>query len=83
MHQPSVFQQRLDWQPVGSRFRIIGISLPEALQQRLLEMGLTIGAECTVTRYAPLGDPMEINIRGYYLALRATEARGVQVQPIN
>lgn len=72
---------KLAGQPVGRRLRIAGYSLPADVQQRLLEMGLTIGTECTVVRYAPLGDPMELKVRGYFLSLRAAEAEGVQVQP--
>ncbi|HOR26070.1 MAG TPA: FeoA family protein [Opitutaceae bacterium] len=45
----------------------------------MLEMGLTVGTECTVVRYAPLGDPMEIRVRGYSLSLRAAEAAGISV----
>jgi hypothetical protein len=46
-----------------------------------MEMGLTAGTECSVVRYAPLGDPMQVKIRGYLLSLRASEAEGVQVRP--
>ena len=42
-------------------------------------MGLTVGTECTVIRYAPLGDPMELKVRGYHLSLRTSEAQGVRV----
>jgi len=44
-----------------------------------LEMGLTTGTECTVMRYAPMGDPMELKVRGYCLSLRIAEAEGVHV----
>ena len=45
-------------------------------------MGLTVGTECTVVRYAPLGDPIEIRVRGYHLSLRQSEAAGVSVSII-
>ena len=66
-------------QPVGTRAKVTGIALPPATHQRLLEMGLTVGTECTVVRYAPLGDPIEIKVRGYHLSLRQSEAAGIQV----
>ena len=42
-------------------------------------MGLTVGAEFEVVRFAPLGDPIEIKVRGYHLSLRKREATGVQI----
>jgi ferrous iron transport protein A len=49
---------------------------------RLMEMGLTPGAEVTVIGVAPLGDPLEIEVRGYRLSLRKSEASRVQVDPM-
>src|SRR5574341_1530446 len=77
--QMSAPHDKLAGQPVGSRLRIVGYFLPEDVQQRLLEMGLTLGTECVVMRYAPLGDPMELKVRGYLLSLRTSEAAGVRV----
>jgi Fe2+ transport system protein FeoA len=70
---------RLAGQPVGQRIRVRGFDLPEGVRLRLLEMGLTEGIECRVVRYAPLGDPMEIHVRGYSLSLRTADASGVLV----
>lgn len=52
---------------------------PEAAQ-RLMEMGLLPGTPIKVVRYAPLGDPIEILMRGYHLSLRKAEASGIQIQ---
>lgn len=49
-------------------------------QQRLLEMGVSDGAEVEVLRFAPLGDPMEIYVRGFHLTLRKSEAAMVQLE---
>lgn len=49
-------------------------------QQRLLEMGVCDGAEVEVLRFAPLGDPMEIFVRGFHLTLRKSEAAMVQLE---
>lgn len=51
-----------------------------ALRQRILDMGLTKGAEVTVRKVAPLGDPLEITVRGYELSLRKREAACIVVE---
>ena len=80
--EPKTAAEKLADQPVGRHLKIVGYSLPDDVQQRLLEMGLTLGTECVVMRYAPLGDPMELKVRGYFLSLRKSEAEGVHVYPI-
>jgi Fe2+ transport system protein FeoA len=57
----------------------VGYALPPEQRQRLLEMGLTVGAQFEVVRYAPMGDPIDIKVRGYHLSLRKNEAAGVLV----
>jgi ferrous iron transport protein A len=59
---------------VGGRGRILTFACAAPLMQRLLEMGLTRGTEVEVIRVAPLGDPIEIRLRGYFLSLRKAEA---------
>lgn len=51
-----------------------------AIHQRLLEMGVCDGAEVEVLRFAPLGDPMEIYVRGFHLTLRKSEAALVELE---
>jgi Fe2+ transport system protein FeoA len=65
--------------PLGQRGRVVGFDLPPEHRQRLLEMGLTLGAEFEVVRFAPLGDPIDIKVRGYHLSLRKKEAAGVRI----
>ncbi len=60
--------------PVGGSGRIASHEGEPALVQRLLEMGLTPGASVQVLRVAPLGDPMEIRVRGYSLSIRKADA---------
>ena len=50
------------------------------IRQRLMEMGLTKGTVVEIIRFAPLGDPIEISIRGYRLSLRREEAQSVLLQ---
>lgn len=49
---------------------------------RLVELGLTPGTEFTVTKIAPLGDPIEINVRGYRLCLRRNESADICLEPV-
>jgi len=65
--------------PLGQKGRVTGFSLPPEQRQRLLEMGLTIGAQFEVVRFAPMGDPIDIKVRGYHLSLRKSDAAGVFV----
>ncbi|HTR81153.1 MAG TPA: FeoA family protein [Bacteroidota bacterium] len=50
-----------------------------AIKQRLLEMGLTRGTNIEMIRFAPMGDPVEVSVRGYRLSLRRIEAESVIV----
>jgi Fe2+ transport system protein FeoA len=65
--------------PLGQKARVLSFDLPPEQHQRLLEMGLTVGAQFEVVRFAPLGDPIDIKVRGYHLSLRKKEASGVRV----
>ncbi|VFN05097.1 MAG: ferrous iron transport protein A [Candidatus Kentron sp. G] len=68
---------------IGDHGRIIGYEKgAKSYRKRLMAMGLTLNTEFRVVRHAPLGDPMEINVRGYSLSLRRHEATAVLVQRI-
>jgi len=54
-------------------------SAASSIRQRLLEMGLTKGTDIELIRFAPMGDPIEISVRGYRLSLRRVEAESVIV----
>lgn len=66
--------------PVGSTSRIIAVNGVGALRRRLLDMGLTPRTEVTVRKIAPMGDPMEVHLRGYALTLRMDDAREIEVE---
>ena len=53
-----------------------------SLRRHFLDMGVIPGAELTLAKYAPMGDPMEISIHGYELTLRLKDAEGIEVEPI-
>lgn len=66
---------------VGETGKVAGfIKAASGYRDKLLAMGLTRGAVFTVTRIAPLGDPVEINVRGFALSLRKDEASGITVE---
>lgn len=66
---------------VGESGRVTGLGAgSRAYRRRLLSMGLTPGTEFTVTRCAPLGDPVELRVRGFNMSLRRDEAAVVQVE---
>ena len=58
----------------GDCVRVAKVSGKGPLRQRLLDMGLTKGVSVTVRKVAPLGDPLEVTVRGYELSLRKAEA---------
>jgi ferrous iron transport protein A len=63
----------------GSTVKIIRISGEGAIKRRIQEMGIVKGAEIFVRKVAPLGDPIEITVRGYELSLRKADADLIQV----
>lgn len=66
---------------VGTTATVTEINLPPSQRPRLLEMGLLVGTPVELIRFAPLGDPVEIKVRGYHLTLRKHEAELIQVRP--
>lgn len=66
---------------IGQRARVARIEGADSVTMRLLEMGLTPGTEVGLIGIAPLGDPIEIDVRGYRLSLRKSEAKRVVVTP--
>src|SRR3954471_10570564 len=69
----------LDVLPIGATARVTGVSGSGAVTRRLLEMGVVPGAPVRIIKAAPLGDPIEVRVRGYHLALRRTEAQTIMV----
>ena len=65
---------------IGGRGRVVRVDGIDEISIRLLEMGLTPGVEFSMIGSAPLGDPLELEVRGYRLSLRKSEAARVEVQ---
>jgi ferrous iron transport protein A len=65
---------------LGTTVTVAQINLPSSSRPRLMEMGLLVGTPVELVRFAPLGDPVEIKVRGYHLTLRRHEAEQILVQ---
>ena len=65
---------------LGATATVAEINLPPASRPRLMEMGLLVGSAVQLVRFAPMGDPVEIKVRGYHLTLRKSEAEQILVR---
>lgn len=72
---------KLSTLPIGATATVREISKNGAASVRLREMGLLAGTKIVLVRAAPLGDPLEITVRGYHLTLRKNEAEQILVEP--
>jgi ferrous iron transport protein A len=66
--------------PIGRNATVVEIRLPAGQRGRVMEMGLLSGTKIELVRFAPLGDPVEIKVRGYNLSLRKHEAEQIWVR---
>jgi Fe2+ transport system protein FeoA len=64
----------------GDRGKVVRISGGGGINQRLMDMGLIAGSEVEMQQVAPLGDPIEIRVKGYNLSLRKSEAASIDVE---
>lgn len=67
---------------VGSKARVLKVGGEGAIRRRIMDMGITKGVEIYVRKVAPLGDPMELFVRGYELSLRKADADMIEVEGI-
>lgn len=72
--------QTLRTTKVGDTVRVTRISGSGAVKRRIMDMGITKGTEIFVRKVAPLGDPVEVTVRGYELSLRKADAEMVEVE---
>ena len=70
----------LDKLPIGKDAKITAVGGQGTLRLRLLDMGLIPGTRLKLTRIAPMGDPVELLIRGYRLSIRLADAKTVEVE---
>jgi ferrous iron transport protein A len=69
----------LDELPIGASARVLAVNGSGPVARRLMEMGVVPGAPVRVVKAAPLGDPLEVRVRNYHLALRRNEAQTITV----
>ena len=69
--------------PVGSTAKVVKLHGEGAVKRRIMDMGLTKNTEVYVRKVAPLGDPVELNVRGYELSLRKADAEMIEVEDVS
>ncbi len=67
---------------IGNNYKVLKINGKGAVRRRIMDMGITKGAEFYVKKVAPLGDPVQITIRGYELTLRKQDAEIIEIEEI-
>ena len=65
---------------VGASVRVVKLPGEGAVKRRIMDMGITKGTEIYVRKVAPLGDPVEVTVRGYELSLRKADAEMIEVE---
>ena len=65
---------------VGDRVRVVKLHGEGAVKRRIMDMGLTKGVEVYIRKVAPLGDPVEVTVRGYELSIRKADAEMIDVE---
>lgn len=65
---------------VGSMVRVVKLHGEGAVKRRIMDMGLTKGVEVQIRKVAPLGDPIEVTVRGYELSLRKADAEMIEIE---
>lgn len=66
--------------PLGKSAKVVKLTGEGAIKRRIMDMGITKGTELIVRKVAPLGDPIEITVRGYELSLRKADAERIEVE---
>ena len=65
---------------IGETVRVVKIHGEGAVKRRIMDMGITKGVEVYIRKVAPLGDPIEVTVRGYELSLRKADAEQIEVE---
>ena len=64
---------------IGGKATVLKVHGEGAVKRRIMDMGITKGVEITVRKVAPLGDPLELNLRGYELSIRKSDAEMIEI----
>lgn len=65
---------------VGSSAKVVKLHGEGAIKRRIMDMGITKGVEVSIRKVAPLGDPIEVTVRGYELSLRKADAEMIEIE---
>ena len=65
---------------IGKTVTVVKLTGEGAVKRRIMDMGLTKGTQVTVRKVAPLGDPIQVNVRGYELSIRKADAEMIEVK---
>lgn len=65
---------------IGDTVKVVKLHGEGAVKRRIMDMGITRGAEVHIRKVAPLGDPIEVTVRGYELSLRKSDAEMIEVE---
>lgn len=66
--------------PCGETVKVVKVNAKGPMRRRIMDMGITRGSTVLVRKVAPLGDPLEVCVRGYELSLRKSEAESIEVE---
>lgn len=72
--------QTLKQVKIGETVKVVKLHGEGAVKRRIMDMGITKGVEVTVRKVAPLGDPVEVTVRGYELSIRKADAEMIEVE---
>ena len=67
---------------IGQTLHVVKLQCTGPFKRRITDMGITKGVEITVRKVAPLGDPLELTVRGYELSIRKAEAEAIEVEAL-
>ena len=67
---------------IGDRVKVVKLHGEGAVKRRIMDMGITKGVEVYIRKVAPLGDPVEVTVRGYELSLRKADAEMIEVESV-
>lgn len=65
---------------IGNTVKVVKLHGEGAVKRRIMDMGITKGVEVQVRKVAPLGDPIEVNVRGYELSIRKADAEMIEIE---
>jgi ferrous iron transport protein A len=75
-----MYMKTLKEAQVGETVKVVKLNGAGGIKRRIMDMGITKGAEIYVRKVAPLGDPVEVTVRGYELSLRKEDASMIEVE---